>query len=150
MNRQDLPGDGSPLPRHRKQNNSSFGLSDNVPGSPPVMSSSYMQDEGASFVTPAPSRVHPRLVPPSTAQRPSQYIATSSPAPFWRFADIGSTPMKDGLDSSPVKGGNAAAPPSSSPPPPVRSPTRYGSPAKPTVPDVEEVEEEDEGFDLTK
>ena len=146
----DLPGDGSPLPRHRKTNHSQFGLSDNAPGSPPVLTSSYMQEEGASLVTPAPARVHPRLAPPSTAQRPSQHMPTSSPAPFWKYAEFGNTPMKGvGLDSSPIKGGAAPAPPSSSPAP-ARSPIRNGTPAKPAAPEPEEVEEEDEGFDLTK
>jgi forkhead protein FKH len=148
----DLPGDGSPLPRHRKTNNNMLGLSDNVPGSPPVLTSSYMQEEGPSLVTPAPARVHPRLAPPSTAQRPSQHMPTSSPAPFWKFADFGNTPMRGaGLGSSPIKGGDAAAPPSSSPPPaPARSPIRNGTPARTAVPDAEEVEVEDAGFDLTK
>ncbi|TVY23643.1 Fork-head transcriptional regulator [Lachnellula hyalina] len=147
----DLPGDGSPLPRHRKINHSQFGLSDNSPASPPVLTSSYMQEEGPALVTPAPARVHPRLAPPSTAQRPSQHMPTSSPAPFWKYAEFGNTPMKGvGLDSSPIKGGAAPLPPSSSPAP-SRSPFRNGSPAKQTsAPESEEVEEEDEGFDLTK
>lgn len=157
----DVPGDGSPLPRHRRHNTGAFGLSDNVPGSPPVLSSSYMQEEGSSFVTPAPHRVHPRLAPPSTAQRPSQHMPTSSPAPFWKFVDYGNTPMKGpAFDSSPVKTSNAAPdlPPSSSPAPVRRSlaasPIRNSVAAKPTVkieePIVEDMEEEDQGFDLTK
>jgi hypothetical protein len=159
----DMPGDGSPLPRHRRHNTGgAFGLSDNVPGSPPVLSSSYMQEEGSSFVTPAPHRVHPRLAPPSTAQRPSQHMPTSSPAPFWKFVDYGTTPMKGpAFDSSPVKASNAAPdllPPSSSPAPVRRSlaasPIRNIIAAKATVkteePIVEDIEEEDQGFDLTK
>jgi forkhead protein FKH len=153
---EDLPGDGSPLPPH-KRSRGNFGLSDNMPGSPPALSSSYLQDESNSFVTPAPHRVHPRLAPPSTAQRPSQVMPTSSPAPFWKYADIGNTPMKGpAFESSPIKGSNnlPAVPPSSSPPPVRRSsaasPTRNGAPAKQEVPRIEEIEEEDQGFDLTR
>ena len=153
----DLPGDGSPLPRHRRSQGNAFGLSDHAPGSPPVLSSSYLQEDGSSFVTPAPHRVHPRLAPPSTAQRPSQHMPTSSPAPFWKYADIGNTPMKaPAFDLSPVKGSNApvAAPPSSSPAPARRSsatsPSRNG-PVKQDTPTIaEDLEEEDQGFDLTR
>ncbi|TVY21943.1 Fork head protein 1-like protein, partial [Lachnellula arida] len=147
----DLPGDGSPLPRHRKMNHSKFGLSDDTPGSSPVLTSSYLQEEGHTLVTPAPARVHPRLAPPSTAQRPSLGMPTSSPAPFWKYAEIGNTPMRGvGLDSSPIKRGAAPVPRSSSPAP-ARSPIRNGSTAKqPSAPEPEEMDEEDEGFDLTK
>jgi len=151
-----LPGDGSPLPRHRRPNNTAFGLSDNVPGSPPVLSSSYQQEDGTSFVTPAPHRVHPRLAPPSTAQRPSQHMPTSSPAPFWKYADIGSTPMKGtAFDMSPIKGSKPGCNPPSSSPPPVRrtsatSPSRNGVATRLEMPDADELEDEDAGFDLTR
>ncbi|PVH86806.1 hypothetical protein DL98DRAFT_480654 [Cadophora sp. DSE1049] len=151
---EDVPGDGSPLPRHKRQQGNSFGLSDDTPGSPPTLPSSMVHEE-SSFVTPAPHRVHPRLAPPSTAQRPSQHMPTSSPAPFWKYADIGNTPMKGpSFDLSPVKGsaGGPALPPSSSPAPVRRSsaasPTRNALPAKQEEP--EEIEEEDQGFDLTR
>ncbi|PQE30647.1 hypothetical protein CJF32_00008975 [Rutstroemia sp. NJR-2017a WRK4] len=154
---EEFPGDGSPLPRHRRSHN---GLSDNIPGSPPTLSSSYQQDDGNTFVTPAPHRVHPHLAPPSTAQRPSQHMPTSSPAPFWKFADIGNTPLKGGsaFDISPIKGSKSGLvlhPPSSSPPPMRRasamSPTRNGPPVKLQIPDVDELEEEEErGFDLSR
>jgi hypothetical protein len=150
---QDLPGDGSPLPRLRRPNNNSFGLSDNVPGSPPGLSSSYLQDDSNSFVTPAPHRVHPHLAPPSTAQRPSQHMPTSSPAPFWKYADIGNTPVKvSAFDSSPIKGNPLPPIAPSSSPAPVRksSPTRHSPPAKQELPNVEELEDEDQGFDLTR
>ncbi|KAE8451259.1 hypothetical protein EG329_004424 [Mollisiaceae sp. DMI_Dod_QoI] len=153
----DMPGDGSPLPRHRRQHGAAYGLSDNAPGSPPVLSSSYLQDEGSSFVTPAPHRVHPRLAPPSTAQRPSQHMPTSSPAPFWKFAEYGNTPLKGpAFDSSPVKPSNASAgiPPSSSPAPARRSsaasPIRTNAAAKQDEVAPDDIEEEDQGFDLTK
>ncbi len=151
----DVPGDGSPLPRHRRTQGAAYGLSDNAPGSPPVLPSSYAQEEGSSFVTPAPHRVHPRLAPPSTAQRPSQHMPTSSPAPFWKYAEYGGTPLRgSAFDLSPTKPSQPGSTlvPSSSPAPVRRSsaasPTRNGAPAKQDEPD--EVEEEDKGFDLAK
>lgn len=164
--------DGSPLLRPRKPltASGSFSTAEGLPRSPPTLSSSYLQDESAPFVTPAPQKLHPRLAPPSTAQRPSQHMPTSSPAPFWRYADIGSTPLRAlPFDPSPSKPAMAG---SSSPPPPVdgsRSP--IASPTRSTVrsdtprvkvelvsavpeddeEDEEEEEEEEEvGFDLTK
>lgn len=149
-----LAADGSPLPRVRKNAAaSSASLSETVPRSP-TLTSSYLQEEGASFVTPAPLRVHPKLAPPSTAQRPSQHMPTSSPAPFWKYAEIGSTPLKPAqFDLSPSRtiGG---MPQSSSPPPdhsksPVASPSR-GAKKEPEEPAKVEEVEEDGGFDLTK
>jgi hypothetical protein len=149
-----LPGDGSPLPRHKRPHSTAFGLSDNMPGSPPVLSSSYLQEDGNSLVTPAPHRVHPRLAPPSTAQRPSQHMPTSSPAPFWKYADIGNTPLRgSAFDSSPIKGaGNAPALPASSSPAPLppASPTRNGTPVKRELTSAEDLDDENHGFDLVK
>ncbi|KAF4123304.1 hypothetical protein GMORB2_6856 [Geosmithia morbida] len=88
-----LTADGSPLPRAKKSDAADPSFSSFNPQSP-TLTSSYLQDEGGSFITPAPPRVNPRLAPPSTAQRPSQHMPTSSPAPFWRFFDIGSTPLR--------------------------------------------------------
>lgn len=170
--------DGSPLPRPRKTADAaaaSFSALDSLPRSPPTLSSSYMQDENPSFVTPAPNRVHPRLAPPSTCQRPSQVMPTSSPAPFWKYADIGSTPLKPpvSFDMSPSKSA-LKLPNSSSPPTPARhgpqgqgaqdtdadasrsrspaaSPTRStGRAATQDTATIEEEEEEDQPFDLTK
>jgi hypothetical protein len=145
--RNHLQGDGSPLPRHRRTNINAYGLSDTMPGSPPALSSSYLQDDSNSFVTPAPLRVHPQLAPPSTAQRPSQHMPTSSPAPFWKYAD--QTPMR-GFDSSPTKGSIRLPPPASSSPVPARkaSPVRIGKPEASKIEENEE--EEEEGIDLTK
>jgi hypothetical protein len=151
----DVPGDGSPLPRHRRSHGAAYGLSDNAPGSPPLLPSSYAGEEGSSFVTPAPHRVHPHLAPPSTAQRPSQHMPTSSPAPFWKYAEYGGTPLRgSAFDISPIKGPNPIPylPPSSSPAPIRRSsaasPTRSGPPIKEDI--AEELDDEDKGFDLTK
>lgn len=61
----------------------------------------------ANAVTPLVARQAPRLAPPSTARMPSQFMNMSSPAPFWKFADIPSTPARGqyGLfaNSSPTK-----------------------------------------------
>ncbi|CAK7203431.1 transcription factor [Sporothrix eucalyptigena] len=157
--------DGSPLPRYRrgaaaasraKTSTSNVGgaatndasasgtTADPVLPRSPTLTSAFLQDEiSSSFVTPAPHRVELKLNPPSTLQRPSQHMPTSSPAPFWKYADIGSTPLKPpaSLDFSPSKalglssGGvssSVAMPASSSPPPvkrsgmksPISSPTR--------------------------
>ena len=152
--------DGSPLPRPRKGLSGSgvFRDPDNLPRSPPTLSSSYAQEDGAPFVTPAPHKVHPRLAPPSTAQRPSQHMPTSSPAPFWKYADINTTPYKqDHFDMSPSK--PLGLPSSSSPPAPaadrspVASPTRSGraqTQETTTIIAEEDEEEEEGGFDLTK
>jgi forkhead protein FKH len=169
--------DGSPVPRSRKgpSATSSFNTSitENAPRSPPTLTSTYLQDDNTSFVTPAPLRVHPRLAPPSTAPRPSQHMLTSSPADFWKYIDIGSTPARPAPES-PSK---PVLPDSSSPPAakvadgdaddtlPVNQAAKHqdGSPTRTigrvdrtdrattqdTVPAVEE-EEEEGGFDLTK
>jgi forkhead protein FKH len=101
------------------------------------------------MITPAPQRQQPRLPPPSTAQIPSKFMPMSSPAQFWKFADIGSTPARSALDMSPLKGGttvggngvddgdddgerggggDAGSIPSSSPPPPnLASPSKPGT-----------------------
>lgn len=153
--------------------NRAYGLSGNATGSPPVLSSSYYDEGPSSMITPAPQRHQPRLPPPSTAQIPSKFMPMSSPAQFWKFADIGSTPARLVPDMSPLKGGNLGAlgdglMPSSSPPPP-----NFASPSKPSTSNVralgpikkeeepeqirhhrlaapDDEEEEEEGFDLAR
>lgn len=123
----------SPLPTRAANNNLSraYGLSDNMVGSPPVLSSSYYDDGPSSMITPAPQRQQPRLPPPSTAQIPSKFMPMSSPAQFWKFADIGSTPARPVLDMSPLKGepgdGTGSIPSSSPPPPNLASPSKPGT-----------------------
>lgn len=149
-----LTADGSPLPRPRKGVAADSSFSSYHPHSP-TLTSSYLQEDGASFVTPAPPRVHPRLAPPSTAQRPSQHMPTSSPAPFWKYADIGSTPLKPigSYELSPSKPALGLPPQSSSPSrsnkSPPSSPSRPQKQSPQDVADAVEVEE-DQGFDLTK
>ncbi|KAI0552893.1 fork head domain-containing protein [Xylaria curta] len=153
--------DDSPLPRVNKRLPQSDTFSD-LPQSPPALSSSYLPDDGASFVTPAPQRLHPRLAPPSTAQRPSQHMPTSSPAPFWKYIDIHSTPLRAPYDVSPIKA--SGLPQSSSPPPPagvspIASPSRASrgntleraAVSEKIEDDREDEDEEEESeFDLTK
>lgn len=86
------------------------------------------------MITPAPQRQQPRLPPPSTAQIPSKFMPMSSPAQFWKFADIESTPARALPDMSPLKGaepgddGGLGDIPSSSPPPPnLASPSKPGT-----------------------
>ena len=122
----------SPLPSRSRSNTvgRTYGMSDNVAGSPPVLSSSFYEDNPtSSMITPAPRRQQPRLAPPSTAQIPSKFMPMSSPAQFWKFADIGSTPAHPVPDMSPLKseaiGDDGDVIPSSSPPPPnMMSPSR--------------------------
>lgn len=151
-----------------------YGMSDNVAGSPPVLSSSYYDEGPSSMITPAPQRQQPRLPPPSTAQIPSKFMPMSSPAQFWKFADIGSTPARPVPDMSPIKGEPderiIGGFPSSSPPPPnLVSPSKPGTSnglgSSRTLPPLqsdgadigpppsrkeEEEEEDDNGFDLAR
>ncbi|KAG6015905.1 hypothetical protein E4U54_002745 [Claviceps lovelessii] len=158
-----LTADGSPLPRHRKSNKNApdSAFSTFNPQSPPSLTSSYLQDDSASFITPAPPRIHPKLAPPSTAQRPSQHMPTSSPAPFWKYADINSTPLRPSAayDISPSKLTGGLPPQSSSPPRASKSPPSSPLKSQKSVSVVTGVKqgsvapeerEEDKGFDLTK
>lgn len=167
----------SPLPTRSATKNTSngtslsrtYGLSDNIAGSPPVLSSSYYDDGPSSMITPAPQRQQPRLPPPSTAQIPSKFMPMSSPAQFWKFADIGSTPARPVPDMSPLKGdpgdGLGSIPSSSPPPPNLASPSKPGTAngmatgrmpprrepeTKNERPDEEDDEEEGSGFDLAR
>lgn len=156
--------DQTPLPTRTQQQDSgaqnrAYGLSDNAAGSPPVLSSSYYDEGQSSMITPAPQRQQPRLPPPSTAQIPSKFMPMSSPAQFWKFADIGSTPARLVPDMSPLKGDGLM--PSSSPPPP-----NLGSPSKSnqSMPQIKredldgensdrrdlDEDGEEEGFDLAR
>jgi forkhead protein FKH len=149
--------DGSPLPRTKKKSTTSTDPLSSFQPQSPTLTSSYYEAEGASFVTPAPPRVHPKLAPPSTAQRPSQHMPTSSPAPFWRFADIGSTPLKPyrAYEASPSKTASNAPPAASSSPAPLNkspgSSPRQPQPQKQAANQaVLPVPDEEETFDLTK
>ncbi|KAF2196362.1 hypothetical protein GQ43DRAFT_261507 [Delitschia confertaspora ATCC 74209] len=91
------------------------GLRDQAANSPPPLYSDTSasnanggieagRPNNAGLVTPLVTRHAPRLAPPSTAQVPSQYMNFSSPAPFWKFVDLPSTPARaPNLDLSPIK-----------------------------------------------
>ena len=84
-------------------------LKDEAATSPPILSSSMYAEDGTrtnnALETPLVPRQNLRLAPPSTAHLPSHYMLFSSPAPFWKYADLGSTPAKGPpLDLSPTKG----------------------------------------------
>ncbi|RDW22935.1 fork head domain-domain-containing protein [Yarrowia lipolytica] len=54
--------------------------------------------------TPAPAAPNLSLAPPSAQQQlPSSFMPASSPAPFWRFMQLSSTPVRGGEGFSPVK-----------------------------------------------
>lgn len=161
-----LGADDSPLPRSRRglASTSTAALSsqqsDFQPQSP-TLTASYLQEDSGSFVTPAPHRVHPKFAPPSTAQRPSQHMPTSSPAPFWKYAEFGSTPLRPAgsqFDLSPSKSKEGGLPESSSPSRGGDNKSPATSPSRPRTQDAKEVgftveeeeEEEEQGFDLTK
>lgn len=83
----------------------SNGLTEAATHSPPTLSSSmYDHSVNHPLVTPLVARHQPRLAPPSTAHLPSHFMPLSSPAPFWKFMDLASTPAKAPiLDLSPAK-----------------------------------------------
>lgn len=128
-------GDGSPLPLSRMRTGvfGSSTFSDGVQGSPsslPSSASAYL-DENRPLITPAPRRQELRLAPPSTAQVPSKYMPASSPAPFWKYVDFGSTPAKPVPDISPTKTDRVARQGNRTPPPPtgfvdIESPSKSG------------------------
>ena len=72
----------------------------------PAIHSNSNYDAGRTnhaLYTPLVTRHAPRLAPPSTAHLPSQYVNFSSPAGFWKYIDLPSTPAKGGLELSPLK-----------------------------------------------
>ncbi|PVH97585.1 hypothetical protein DM02DRAFT_532927 [Periconia macrospinosa] len=103
--------ESSPTAEPVKQNVS--GLRGEAANSPPTLYSDPPTNNASSnqeahrnnnaLVTPLVSRHAPRLAPPSTAQVPSQYMNFSSPAPFWKFIDLPSTPARAPADLSPIK-----------------------------------------------
>lgn len=143
--------DGSPVPRTRKKTAGESSFSSFQPQSP-ALTSSYLQDEtGNSLTTPAPLRVNPRLAPPSTAQRPSQHMPTSSPAPFWKYVDISSTPMRptEPYEASPSKLVQNSSPPGKNKSPP-SSPLRSHKSLNLETGAKMDPEEEEPFFDLAK
>lgn len=85
------------------------GLTEAAIQSPPTLSSAiYDSHSSANLFTPLVTRQKPFLAAqPSTTKLPSHYVKElfSSPAPFWKYVDMGSTPARlpPGLDISPTK-----------------------------------------------
>ncbi|KAJ5944071.1 hypothetical protein N7516_004239 [Penicillium verrucosum] len=134
----------SPLPSRSHNHNSSistqvqnssnnlaraYGMSDNVAGSPPVLSSSYYNEEPSSMITPRPTTpTAPSPAPKHSADPVEVHAHELARA----FADIGSTPARPPPDMSPLKGEVEdriiGGFPSSSPPPPnLVSPSKPGT-----------------------
>lgn len=144
--------ESSPVVEHSKPK--VLGMKGEAANSPPTLYSdaasnnmSGGDDRGRmnnALVTPLVTRHAPRLAPPSTAQMPSQYMNFSSPAPFWKFVDLPSTPARQPIDLSPIKlqptedndkdGEDEAVQPSS----------------PPMLPDENSAEPDDEGEDNNK
>lgn len=87
-------------------NQSGSGLTEAAIHSPPTLSNNPY--ERGNLFTPVVRRQKPLLAAqPSTAKLPSHYVKElfSSPAPFWKYVDMGSTPARPlpGLDISPAK-----------------------------------------------
>ena len=102
--------DGSPWPSSRTRSGvlGHSAFSDAAHDSPSSIPSAVYLDESRPMITPAPRRQELRLAPPSTAHVPSMFMPASSPASFWKLADLGSTPGRAGPDLSPTKLGNGA------------------------------------------
>ena len=73
-------------------------------GSPGGPRFAFGSDVNEQLITPLITKHAPKLMPPSTARLPSQFMPMSSPAPFWKYADYNaSSPAKAMLGGSPVK-----------------------------------------------
>ena len=101
--RNGIIGGISPFPFGALRDTKTSGLTEAAaagsPGGPRISLNSEAHDH---LFTPLITRNAPKLAPPSTARLPSQFMPMSSPAPFWKYADFGSTPAKN--ETSPVKG----------------------------------------------
>ncbi|KAL8943405.1 MAG: hypothetical protein Q9216_001114, partial [Gyalolechia sp. 2 TL-2023] len=130
--------DPSPLPIRR--NNIKAGIA----GSSPLLTSSLLD---GSLMTPAPRQHNLDAPLPSTIRLPTSHMPESSPAPFWKFELLGSTPARL-PEMSPLKVGNLQ---SSSPPPGemngnsgMESPTRgRGQKSGATMSSSQEVDDDD-------
>ncbi|OCK81299.1 hypothetical protein K432DRAFT_392295 [Lepidopterella palustris CBS 459.81] len=145
------------LPTTANASNNPGGLTDAAAHSPPPLYSDTASNavngapdigraSNAGLVTPLVTRHAPRLAPPSTAQVPSQYINFSSPAPFWKFVDLPSTPARvPNLDLSPTKmmrGGDGNAEAEDEPAQPSSPPLMFESGDK-NDEDMEDQEDEE-------
>jgi len=131
------------------------GLKGEAANSPPALYSdpnSNSHNENSrmnhALVTPLVTRHAPRLAPPSTAQVPSQYMHFSSPAPFWKFVDLPSTPAKGYPELSPIKLQRPDEKDENDDPPQPSSPPMLNN--DDVDPEDEDVDEDDEAGDENK
>ena len=122
-----LSDETSPMPRRRTN-----GHLTAVDSSPTLTSGAWAHD-APMMRTPAPRPYNLNMPQPNTVKLPTSHLADSSPAPFWRFDNIGSTPARPWPEISPVKNtiGDGTGMQSSSPPPVANgaeSPTRKARP----------------------
>ncbi|KAL9027510.1 MAG: hypothetical protein Q9196_003980, partial [Gyalolechia fulgens] len=99
-----LSDDPSPLPIRRNT------IRAGVNNSSPILTSGFYD---GPMMTPAPRQHNLNIPLPNTVKLPTSHMPDSSPAPFWKFEVLGSTPAKL-PEMSPLKAGNLQ---SSSPPP---------------------------------
>ena len=123
-----LSDESSPMPRRRPNRHLT------AMDSSPTLTSGAWAHDGPMMRTPAPRPYNLNMPQPNTVKLPTSHLADSSPAPFWRFENIGSTPAPFWPDISPVKNGtgDGTAMQSSSPPPVANgaeSPTRKARPS---------------------
>lgn len=117
----------SPMPRRRLN-----GHLTAIDSSPTLTSGAWAHD-APMMQTPAPRPHNLNMPQPNTVKLPTSHLADSSPAPFWRFGDMGSTPARPWPEISPIKNETGSGVPmQSSSPPPVangaESPTRRVKP----------------------
>lgn len=122
-----LSDETSPMPRRRPN-----GHLPAVDSSPTLTSGAWAHD-APMMRTPAPRPHNLNMPQPNTVKLPTSHLADSSPAPFWRFENMGNTPAGPWPEISPMKNGTggAVAMQSSSPPPVTNgaeSPTRRARP----------------------
>ena len=151
-----LSDETSPMPRRRPN-----GHLTALDSSPTLTSGAWAHD-ATMMRTPAPRPHNLHMLQPNTVKLPTSHLADSSPAPFWRFESINSTPARPWPEISPVKNSivDGTATQSSSPPPlanGVESPTRKSkAPVGPYGPTAYggngiKDDEEDEGdIDITQ
>ena len=122
-----LSDENSPMPSRHPN-----GQLPAVDSSPTLTSGAWAHD-APMMRTPAPRPHNLNMPRPNTVKLPTSHLADSSPAPFWRFGDTGSTPAGAWPEISPIKNGTggAVSMQSSSPPPVANgaeSPTRVARP----------------------
>ena len=149
-----LSDETSPMPRSRVN-----GHLTAIDSSPTLTSGAWAHD-APMMRTPAPRPHNLHMPQPNTIKLPTSHLADSSPAPFWRFENLGSTPARPWPEISPMKKETGQGLPmqSSSPPPAANgaeSPTRKArapvGPYGPTAYGGNGMKDEEDGeIDITR